>query len=331
MLINENSFSSQSEIPKVKPDKNVDSVEGLGKYATIYFRWFINNFRDKRLEEKKERQRRQLDLLSFIKKGFNKTKIMKDYEKVLELRENDALGKNPQAMIFEHIVTENIELHNWLGDSALTYKTTEYDDRINHTDLVVEWDGEEGMEPIRLAIDCTIAESEEVLDKKVGYIVKELNNLRMTKIKYFESDIDNTAKTIQDVPRIILAIDRNKLEELCKDFINLSVADSAWQENYLQLFFLREVEEQLIMQLKLLEKDDKNIKYLLSRHTDYSKEKIMSLSDKLKTLLELIRKIIKEKTDAMPEDTLARVKKYIANAKAPELIKKYYQQAITNK
>lgn len=329
----ENQGVPQRIIAVPQKSKDVEPIEGLQEYETIYYRWFVNNYKDDGVKRKMETAKNQEDLLEFAPRdGYDQKKVERDRDKVLRMRENDVLLKSKQGEIFEHIISENIELHNWLGDNAFTFKTVEYDDRTKHTDLIVEWVPDKGGEAIKLAIDCTVAELQGNLRKKVEYIVDELEGGEMTNIDYFESQVDDFVGSIEDIPRIILAINKDKLETLCKKFIDLNNSDSDWQTNYLQIFFLEEIKLQLIKQIDLLADNFTKV------NSPIFKEKKIKYGDRRNFLLgelnkvaNIVENILQKKKKALPEDSFARADRDIKKSKAISHIKASYDSIVEQK
>ena len=320
-----NNLETARTIKAPRKSEKVPSVEGLDKYETIYYRWYINNFKDADVQKKSDDKEQQRDL-SFFAQGdeYDRDRIMADRAKVVRMRENDDRASK-EGEIFEHIITENIELHGWLGDNAFTFKTVEYDDRTKHVDLVVEWDNGEGKEPIKLAIDCTVASTEDVINKKVGYILDELKERKMTNVDYFESQVDFSVKPIKDIPRVILAINKDKLENLCRDFVVLDKNDPVWQSNYLQVFFLEEIRAQIVSQTEIIGKNFGEPDNLRGEEAleKYSNEKDFLLK-RLAEIEDVIKERLKEKEQVLSEDDWAQANEDIKRSKAFKYIKKAY-------
>lgn len=329
----ENQGVPQKIIAAPQKNKDVEPIEGLQEHETIYYRWFVNNHKDDRVKRKMERAKNQEDLLEFARRdGYDQKKVERDRNKVLRMRENDVLVKSKQGEIFENMISENIELHNWLGDNAFTFKTVEYDDRTKHTDLIVEWEPDKGGEPIKLAIDCTVAELQGNLRKKVKYIVDELERGEMTNIDYFESQVDDFTGPIEDVPRVILAINKDKLEMLCKKFIDLNNSDPDWQNNYLQIFFLEEIKMQLTKQIDLLADNFTKV------NSPIFKEKEIKYGDrrnfllgKLNKVVNIVEDILQKKKKTLSEESFAQADRNIKKSKAIRHIKSSYDSIVEQK
>src|SRR3989338_8901882 len=115
----------------------------------------------------------------------------------------------------EAFLASEIEMADWF--EASVFRTTRYDDYKNGVDLVLEWDREEGEEPLRLAVDVTTATSPEGVEKKLAKLKFG------SRVKYFESDIvvgedgEPEQVSLTDLPTIILGIEREYLSTLAKE------------------------------------------------------------------------------------------------------------------
>lgn len=100
-----------------------------------------------------------------------------------------------RAEIAEYIIKTFANDSGWFGEDAAISETLEYDDRKNHTDFVVEWGNESGEEvDCELAIDCTVSEYDDVLKKKTGYIMKDIDRKKLTTIGYRDSKFNNRSR-----------------------------------------------------------------------------------------------------------------------------------------
>ena len=151
-----------------------------------------------------------------------------------------------RGKILEYAIFKNAESADWFGPEAYTVQTTEYDDRHNHIDFVVEWETDEKIE--RLGIDATTAESAEVIEKKRNIISQEIAEGRFGTVKYFESEIDGSVGPIEQIPRLILAVDRDGVKRLAKDLVHKKPLELA--DNPEQLLLLEQIQTQMVDQIK---------------------------------------------------------------------------------
>lgn len=130
-----------------------------------------------------------------------------------EFAEGYRLGK-----ILEAIVTEQIELNEWLGPNVDTQQTTDYDDYINGIDFVAEFNEEGALRHMGFAIDATYGKKE-VIRLKLEKIRSQLHRGELGEVQYFQT-VD---KTIQGkkrlIPKVVLAIDKGLVVDLARAWV----------------------------------------------------------------------------------------------------------------
>lgn len=141
-------------------------------------------------------------------------KVEKDKKYVEEMEEifkkNNDKESAKKATILEYIIYEQSELGDWLGKKAITQKTSRTDDIRNGIDIAVEFEEENKVfEYLGLAIDVSFGDE---LLKKFNRIKKEIDSGELAKIEYFRSQ--NIAKEINNVPRVVVAVDGKTLNDL---------------------------------------------------------------------------------------------------------------------
>ncbi len=174
----------------------------------------------------------------------------RDKQKVAELkRRTSEMEKTERAVILEAILAEQIEQSEWMGGDAYTFQTTEFDDRTNHTDLVVEFERPEGAR--YLAIDVTTAQDKSVRAKKRERIDQEVDMGRLTSIKYFESQTDEerTQKSLRHIPRAVIHASPETLKRITEiqyDILQKKKgANQKMAEDPVQLELLGQIESQM--------------------------------------------------------------------------------------
>lgn len=252
---------------------------------------------DPEMMEKRKRSISMQDMDEFSEK-YNPLYIEKDKRWLKEQRDRDGqMDKTPRAELLEYFFETMVEGADWFGENVYLTKTLEFDDRMNHTDFVLEWEGDDPeKETIKLAVDCTVAENKEVLQKKVDCIMKEIERETLTSVKYFHSSGTDEKGPIKMIPRVIIGLRKNRLEEICKvtNDIQRRVPGSnkKLSESYLQLYLLREMELQLKNQLAHLEiKQFKNYTFMKK-----------SITDALKSITD----IVKEKESSLGQVSVQR-------------------------
>ncbi|MBI1961514.1 MAG: hypothetical protein HYS45_02330 [Parcubacteria group bacterium] len=139
----------------------------------------------------------------------------RDKQKVADLkRRTSEMEKTERAVILEAVLAEQIERSEWMGGDAYTFQTTEFDDRINHADLVIEFGRPEGAH--YLAIDVTTAQDADVRAKKRERIDQEVDAGKLTSIKYFESQADeeHPQKSLNNIPRAVIYVSPEALKRI---------------------------------------------------------------------------------------------------------------------
>jgi hypothetical protein len=188
---------------------------------------------------------------------FPRTEIKTDTELVQRIEKNYALHTE-RGEILEETLLQQIYHSCWFGDNCETVRTTKFDDFTNHTDFVIEWDAED---EIRLAVDTTVTNDIEIIEKKVIRIQNELNKKRGATIKYFQSNLtwgDNQEKgKIEDVPSVIINFDYENLKKLCEMVISKNGKEKL-EKTSLQIYILEDFINQLEAQRLYLEKIAEN-------------------------------------------------------------------------
>jgi len=116
--------------------------------------------------------------------------------------------------LLEAFMQVELMRQDWFG--AQFVRTSKYDDYFNGTDGMLEWPDDRPESSARLAIDFTVAESDEVLRKKCRKID------RGVQIQYFRSSSrDARGRTFEaslsNVPIVILGVDRAMLRKILEE------------------------------------------------------------------------------------------------------------------
>lgn len=185
---------------------------------------------------------------------YPKAEIRKDLELVREIEKRQVLHTE-KGEILEETLRQQIYHSCWFGDNCETVQTTKFDDLTNHTDFVIEWDTDDR---IKLAVDTTVTNDIEVIEKKVIKIKNELDRKAGTTIKYFQSNLtweDNPEKgEARDIPSVIIAFDYDNLKKIC-EIIASSGGKEKLGKTFLQIYILEDIINQLKIQEEYLEKN----------------------------------------------------------------------------
>lgn len=224
-----------------------------------------------------------------------------DKKKVKTESQKDTGAKSLQGELLADIMAFRMNDYGWLGDNTKITQTSEFDDRFNHADLVCEFDnresGEENVAPTFLAIDCTVTEDHEVLEKKIGFTSRRFRDMEMLPdIKYHRKN-DGKAG-IKSIPRVIVAIEKKRLDEVCKSMLladnGNESAISKTRTSYLQLYMLYEIGAQL----------NKQLHYVAEKFQSRAKQ--VHAFESLSRTYATIQKIIEQKESSLGIKTTER-------------------------
>ena len=146
--------------------------------------------------------------------------VDKDIAYVKNLEKKFSEETNPEneeakklAKSLETIITEQIELSDWMGPDAVTITTSRFDDIANGVDLVTEFQNqkERTASHLALAVDVTFGSG---LGKKMARIINEIRSGELARVKYFESEFLNIRGELRNVPRVVVGIDTHTLGSL---------------------------------------------------------------------------------------------------------------------
>ena len=261
------------------------------------YNWYLKNpnFIEKRAEEKQLKELEEFKELP----DYDEDEIKQDNQLVRELREKpQETDKTQRGEIFEAIFETYTDMNGWFGDMIIS-KTSEYDDRINHTDFVLNSELDDG-EEVFIAVDCTVTENQELIDKKIKRIGNEMEGGKLSEIKYFSSSDFEDKRILQNVPRIILALDQENLKNLCKVTLGLINQEEGANRRFAEC----EIQINFLLQMKIqLEKQRDFFHYLKNRRDDYPNEMLDSIEKAIKKVSE----IIEEKKDSLGNGAFQRV------------------------
>lgn len=116
------------------------------------------------------------------------------------------------AAVFEQIFTDQIELNEWLGPNVTTMGASEYDDVVNGVDTIAQIESETSNAHLGFTLDVTISRLK--ISQKLERIQREINEGTLTTIKYFASPDETFRGKLTKVPRLIVGVGANTVEEL---------------------------------------------------------------------------------------------------------------------
>lgn len=180
--------------------------------------------------------------------------IQKELERVDGLSKKFAQERTPDhelldkaAFAAEVLVYEQIGLSDWLSAGRMKVyveKTSELDDVLNKTDIVVTFEDEAGEEePLALTIDVTIGLK--AIGEKIHSIKQEIDARTLARVKYHETP-SGERRGLTQTPRVILALEPEELVKLLALWVEtLPIAKERLKNHPVQLLFAREIEAQI--------------------------------------------------------------------------------------
>ncbi len=257
------------------------------------FNWHL---KDKEFKEDRTISSKFEDLDEFKTiDGFSADDIEKDKQSIKQQRSRyKEQDKTERGQILESIIDRYGDLNGWFGDMVVS-KTTEYDDRFNHTDFVLSGELDDGKE-VFLAVDCTVSDIFDGAEKKISRITDEITNGGLTEIKYFKSsDNENDMRTIKNIPRVVLIVNSESLENLCKKVLSVVNKEEGSNNEFSRLEIHIEFLMQIISQLKTQKELFQRLK---KKRPDYPDEMLVAINASLKK----IEQIIEDKKSFLKED-----------------------------
>jgi len=220
------SFENINQRPLSLIVKNAERI--IKKYPDrIYEDSFVNIYEDSEIKA-------DIEYALRMEKEFDKDQSQesKDAKKI--------------ADAIEIVVNHHIELSNWLY-KTFTYKTSKYDDIKNGIDTILEFINEDNKnDSTFLGVAFDITYKNDVRDKFLR-IKKEIEDKKINKVKYFESQESNYKGQIENVPRLIIGLDIKTGEEL----IELFLERRGGKEKLGNHFFQFELIDELLFQLEI--------------------------------------------------------------------------------
>jgi hypothetical protein len=159
----------------------------------------------------------QIDMGHFVD-DYGPENVESDRHRVAELEAKFEAEMTPETQealrlgtILEAIITEQVELNEWLGPDVRTRKASRYDDVVNGVDTIAEIEQENSTSHLALAIDVTHGV---MLQKKFDRIKREIDEGTLTTIKYFENSDETFRGRLLKVPRVVLGVEKSAVVEL---------------------------------------------------------------------------------------------------------------------
>jgi hypothetical protein len=200
---------------------------------------------------------------------------------MLEKKEDYEKANEQLAHVFEMIMFDQGESAEWFGPNCYFIKTSDYDDYINKIDMVAEFEEDDAVSRMGMALDVTFGHD---ISKKVDKIISDIKQGKSGQVDYFESEVSDMRGQLLNVPRVVVGADVDTVRELTNMWMENSSADMA--KHPVQFQFL----DQIIRQCD----------YFSKLATEEGQEKIASSYEKLRRTVEKI--IASKSEDGMTDE-----------------------------
>lgn len=129
----------------------------------------------------------------------------------LDIKEANSQAKH-LAEILEAVIIQGGRI-GWFGGEATVIKTSPYDDRKNHVDELVIFKQADLKSILALAVDVTLKSD---LKNKLETIKRGIKSGDLAEISYFRNPDDGAKTKISRVPKVIIAVDYEQLQNLAE-------------------------------------------------------------------------------------------------------------------
>ncbi len=203
-----------------------------------------------RLHEKalKVMSQGRVEETSFVE-PYGEETVSTDLERVKKLKSQFAAKETPQgaelkkiADIFEALILFHGEQSNWLGENAVTIKTSEYDDFVNGVDAVIEFQGSEPGTASYLGLAADVTFTADTTDK-FDRLRSQIDRGELAKVKYFHSEHMNVHGQLSKLPEVILGASKGTVLEVAELWAEREML--ALAEHRIQIMLLQQAREQL--------------------------------------------------------------------------------------
>lgn len=269
-----------------KPSSYNISIDGEIRFSSYSEKAYYDFFEGGSLSSGKIREKRlkrnSLNEMNDFNQAYSDSEIRQDKQLINHLKINSSEEKmTRESELFEFLMSEPSLC---LFSDLKLNSTTQFDDRINHTDawtiLKTQTDSGKKIFP-KIAFDFTVASDEEVLNKKIKKVAGEISQGTLTSLKYVKmtktkGDKKEMVYGLKKVPRVIIKCQKEEIEKICRILYKLQENDKSeiyQKSRYLfQLNFLKESLDQLTSQLGCL-KEGSQTKKIIKRNLGNSPAK----------------------------------------------------------
>ena len=117
------------------------------------------------------------------------------------------------AEVLEAILFDQIGNGDWFGKGTRAIKTSQYDDYINGSDIILELEEvNRTLSHLSLSVDVTFGTTTE--EKKFAMIKKHIDDETLGEIKYFHSERGGFQGKLSRVPQVVIGVEKELLIKL---------------------------------------------------------------------------------------------------------------------
>ncbi len=207
----------------------------------------------------------------------------------------DLNEKRGQA--FEVLLVDQVYNGEWFGPEAMPVQTSRYDDVLRGVDMIIEFDREDEIERVALAVDASTTSEIDHMERKIKRNIRRVTeDFWPLEVKYFESQINDSNGNyfkgeLKGLIPIVIGADRQNADrvfDIFSELISLEKRNNKelrderrWLREKLsrhpiQKVFFEQVEVQLQMYKSILSekgKDTSEVEDLLSIVSEVSRMK----------------------------------------------------------
>ncbi|MDP3965043.1 MAG: hypothetical protein Q8Q20_05335, partial [bacterium] len=193
--------------------------------------------------------------LKLLEKGgspkYKKVEVERDMMAVASHRQRSDMDHSNRGAILEAFMQEAPKL-GWFGSEVRSVQSSEFDDRFHGVDSILLVRTGKGLIP--LAIDTTIKNHPEGIQRKLGKIQQGIEQGSLTEVRYFSDPKSQIPiRSLRRVPHVVLGVDAKGVTEIAESYHAAEIGPSRKQPGSVETFknhplkkeILREITSQL--------------------------------------------------------------------------------------
>ena len=215
---------------------------------------------------------RDLEHLNLAEKKIDESREKMGAEEMERFKTNEKRGR-----AFEILLMDQIYNGEWLGPEAMSVRTSRFDDVLNGVDMVVEFNQEDTIKRMALAVDASTTSDIDHMEKKIKRNIKRVaEDFWPLEVKYFQSQIIKDGECfrgkLENLIPVVIGADRQNADRVFDIFAELICLEKKADSNYkersrwlkeklslhpIQDIFFDQIEIQLKMYISILKRKDR--------------------------------------------------------------------------